>query len=71
MGLQPEGTDHTSDAETVETGDITGCGDQIQNGLSSDSNHENSGTGCQLFQLLQKTFFMPRACRLAPETQLW
>ena len=34
MGLQPEGTDHTSDAETVETGDITGCGNQIQNGLS-------------------------------------
>lgn len=35
MGLQPEGTDHTSDAESVKTGDITGSGDQIQNDLGS------------------------------------
>ena len=35
MGLQPESTDHTSDAESVKTGDITGSGDQIQNDLGS------------------------------------
>lgn len=31
MGLQPECTDHAPDAESVKTGDITRCGDQIQN----------------------------------------
>ena len=31
MGLKPECTDHTPDAESMKTGDITGCGDQIQN----------------------------------------
>ena len=31
MGLQPECTDHALDAESVKTGDITGCGDQVQN----------------------------------------
>ena len=35
MSLQPECSDHTSDAESVKTGDITGCGDQIQNNWRS------------------------------------
>jgi len=35
MRLQPECSNHTSDAESVKTGDITGCGDQIQNNWRS------------------------------------